>query len=157
MTEARLWLDLIEHWIPMGMGNTGPTLPFLIGAPRVVGLRDGIANIPELTALLCSLQSAQSIYVRIDECTNLRQPVVGSYDRNMTMDASEIVRRTNGRSSLYVSQQYRHRQDIESVSDVLWKLIRSPVTNGQYSFDEGRYGMYRPKEIGFINKHGLKA
>lgn len=150
MTEARLWLNLIGQWIPQGMGNTGPTLPFLIGATRVVGLKSGAGDISELSELLYTLQNSQNFHIRIAKCSNLGQPVARLHDRNETMAGNELIRRTRGTSSLYVSMDYPHTQNIDSVISIFQQQIETAITNEQWSYSNGRYGSYQHREREFI-------
>jgi len=150
MSDAQLWLALVLNWRSHGMGNTGPTLPFLIGATRIVGIRDGIPTISDFGSLLFSFQTSKSHYIRIEACARLGQPVVGSYDRSSTMDGSELIRRNKGSSSLYIGNRYRHGQGLESAIEALWSMVEPAVTNGMFSFNGSRYGEYLQRELNFI-------
>jgi hypothetical protein len=156
-TDHHLWLYLVREWIPKNMGTTGPTLPFLIGATRVVGIKSGIADISELSALLYTFQRVTSHYIRIQICGTLRQPVAAAYDRNEIMDVEELIKIRKGESALYVSQTYPHQREIESVSNALWAKVESAITSEQYSFNNRRYGAYTEKDLTFISRAAYQA
>lgn len=152
MVDERLWFGLIEHWRPRGMGNTGPTLPFLIGATRIAGTGSGAPNIADLSDLLYSLQGTGSP-IFIANCSTLHQPIVTLCDQSATMMLRDLIKKPNGAgSSLYVSREdYDHSGDITSATKALWTIVETAVTSEHYSFNDGRYGDYRCWEVEYIH------
>lgn len=133
------------------MGNTGPTIPFLLGA-----IHDNASaqDMGDLAALLYQFQLLRSHHVRIAPCWELEQPVVSLYGRSETMNSVELVKRPSRPSSLYVSQEYTHKQDIPSVFQSLWGRLSVALTNGQYSFSShsDSYGSFTKKDRSYIQE-----
>jgi hypothetical protein len=141
---------LLTRWVDCRMGNTGPTLPFLLGANRKFDELHEVADVSDLSKMLYDLQEFSTHYVLIKECDRLHQPVVGLYKPGTTMEAQELIERPKGKSALYVSRKYPHRQDIQSVCDTFWPKIEAAVTDRRYSHDGKDYGAYTSKERAYI-------
>src|SRR5579862_4317573 len=105
-----MWLRVLSEWVPMGMGVTGATIPFIIGASHPN--KSGAADIADLARVLYEFQGLESHRVRIEDCYVLGQPVASLYSLGETMAAGELIRRSRGGSALYVSEKYRGKGTI---------------------------------------------
>jgi hypothetical protein len=143
---------LLRNWVTSGMGNTGPTLPFLLGATRKFDEAHPVADISELNAMLFGFQDFTTHNVLIKECHTLHRPVVGLYRLDTTMEALELIVRPKAKSLLYVSRRYEHKRDIQSVCDFFWPQIEIAVSNRRYSFNGKDYGPYTLKERAYITR-----
>jgi len=133
------------------MGITGPTLPFLIGAPRIVKLdtAEVAAGIERLGALLYSLQHAQPYRIRVAKCGSLNEPTVELLPASGAMDLAELV--GDHQSSLYVSSEYPHRRNFQRACEALWESVGRTIEQGYFSFHNRRYVAFTGDDIAFVS------
>lgn len=148
--EAVLWLRILNQWVPRGMGNTGPTLPFLIGASRLNSPAAGRPDISDMSRLLAALHNSTTHYIKIEECGTLHQPVAAEYSRTYVMSAEELVRKPSGTGSLHISKQYQHSGDLEAACASLWAITEDALSQQHYSYHVDRYGTFTPRDLSFI-------
>jgi hypothetical protein len=150
------WLSLCEHWVAEGRGNTGVTVPFLVGATQHFDGAETTAALDQaaLAELLYELQKncPADRCVRIEMCGTSYKPVVKLSDSSEVQNQKELVKARKGNSQLYVAQTYPHDGTMNSAVDALWKVIGPAVVSGAYSYRDGRYNPFTTDEMAFIKR-----
>jgi hypothetical protein len=131
------------------MGDTGPTLPFLLGAPEFFAARQRKLDIRELAALLYELQNVPKRNVRIANCYKLHVPVA-TIEYEGLPNVSELITLGKRKSSLYVSNEYSHDNNAQSVAYTFWPMIESAMTSGNFSHSGTGYGPYTEKDREYL-------
>jgi hypothetical protein len=138
----------------------GLTFPFLVGALREPPGAATDTNVAEgeLKRLLVSMrdETPESYAIRISECDRLHQPVAaqipGVYSAGVGFAA--IPSPTNGRVSLYVSEQYLlgAPRGIDAVSNPLWTMSATAISERHFSFHDGSFHGFDDRDLGFIRE-----
>ena len=91
-----LWLALCDLWVAEDRGNTGLTVPFLIGAAKYLSPEECIEGPTQknLAKLLFEIQQQcpKDRSVRIEMCGTSRKPVVKVADLAVVHGVAELVR-----------------------------------------------------------------
>jgi hypothetical protein len=138
----------------------GLTFPFLVGALREPpgAVTDTNVAAGELKRLLVSMRddTPESYTIRIAECDRLHQPVAapipGGYGAGVGFAA--IPSPTNGRVSLYVSEQYLPgaSRGIDAVSNSLWIKSATTISERRFSFNDGAFQRFDDRDLAFIRE-----
>jgi hypothetical protein len=144
-----LWFWLIRRWVETGKGDTGLTLPFLIGALWIEGRKAGFPGRRQLTDLLYAFQrhTPSTHVIRIGQCGNLGEPVAKAIPEDPSrrdpkepmLSDEQRIDLPRGASRLYV-RDYEHRRDMNSAAESLAKLVEAAFSDGRYSFQRGNGG-----------------
>lgn len=149
-----LWLALCDQWIAEHRGNTGLTIPFLVGATQYSGA-SSCTDVPSqkgLAKLLFELQSQcpKGRCVRIELCGTREKPVVKVASFADVQNVAELILARKGESRLYVSQTYPHKRTLDSATDALWSVIGEAVASRLFSYAGGTYRSLNSDEVAFI-------
>lgn len=152
------WFSLIYHWTRSGRGNTGLTLPFLVGALYRDGAyrNEHLSDESVLFYLLDDFQKTcpKPYHVEIYRCIDLREPVAAVYT-NLHMDASEASELRHGEQALYVWTKYSRSQDIQRVAKAFWEGegLNEPIRDHRFTcIGNKHYVKFRPKDEAFIDE-----
>lgn len=121
------WQILLREWIERGMGNTGITLPFLVGA---LAIKRGkhFASEVEVRELIHTIVShpVQGHFVGIRRCQNIQAPVLSLLSLKDPMIRKCKLYSSDGQLSIAFSPDAMSKisgLDCKSVSGCVEKLI----------------------------------
>lgn len=151
-----LWQALCEQWVAEHRGNTGLTVPFLVGATQRSNSADLPAQLDQaaLAKLLFELQSQcpPNRCVRIEMCGTPEKPVVKVSELTDVQSHGELLKARKGKSRLYVSQTYAHDSTMESAIRALWKVVGPAIASGGFSYNDGKFHPFSSDEEAFIER-----
>lgn len=153
------WFTLIEGWTVMGMGNSGPTLPFLVGALALSSGRQP-TNAYEIQRLLEDMAGnpVPGCVIHVSWCPTIDAPVFSIVH---TSHANARPALDNGNSAWSGRRPLEFGDDIRSKSgfdctqdqDCIRKLAGDafdPVRKGNFSRTRRSTGLY---EYGPFTQH----
>ena len=161
------WFILIEQWKPKGMGEYGPTLPFLVGA---IAYKSGYTdlNVQQVRDVLNEIaQHPMEGYVtEVRWCHDIDAPVFNTrpIDFPYKMPSSVAIPRPSGKGeSIVFSQNLQSSFHFDSTNpstliDRLIEQAMGPISEGLYSRQrkaggiEYEYGEFQAIDLGYIHK-----
>ncbi|OOG24333.1 hypothetical protein B1C78_08950 [Thioalkalivibrio denitrificans] len=159
-----VWFLLIEQWKVKGMGATGITLPFLVGAlARIQGMRPSTKTIRDVLQEIVA-NPFQGYVTEVRWCANVDAPVISVSKRNVgTMPFMSHFASPRGEISLGFSQDVQSMFGLNcgGSSDCLEKLVAhaaGPVELATYSrvrnVETGKWEFadFLPKEVRYIRE-----
>ena len=151
------WLKLLRaHNKNRGYGLT---LPFLIGATRTPVesvLADKEKNIAGVKQLLASIrdETPDTSHISLTVCDRLQQPVFAeSSSYYKPSDLYARIRKTGSEECfLYVVPNIlsQDNNNIESLTEMLWRLNGEAISNGLFSFSNGAFTKYAERDFSLI-------
>jgi hypothetical protein len=154
------WFALIEGWKAKGMGNSGPTLPFLVGAlARTSGRQPTTAS--EIQDLLKDMADnpVASYTIHVSWCPTIDAPVFSSV--HTPRATAPLALDENGVSSEPGSLEFgrdirsKHGFDCSQTQDCIRKLAEDAfghVSKGNFSRNKCSTGLY---EYGPFTRHEI--
>lgn len=160
------WHIIIESWKKDGMGDLGPTLPFIIGALAMKNgcIRPGMS---EIKAVLHQMENepAQGRATIVVWCADIKAPVFQSvthefaahYHKGKTIG---LLGPDRVAESVWFGQNLAGRWDCEDACRLIELLAldaEAPVAAKHYSRNpnarmEYEYGEFRAREIAYIRR-----
>ncbi len=157
------WFILIEQWVPKGMGTTGVTLPFLVGALAYKAGQTDLGARHVRDVLDDIIQHPVEGYVtEVCWCHDISAPVLNTKrnDSPMRMPSSVAIPRPSGEGESLVFgtnlEFHWNSKDPLAWLDRLAEDAAEPVSNGRYSRKrkdgsiEFEYGDFRDMEVDYI-------
>ena len=135
---------------PTGKPQVGLTPPFLLGA-----IHDAAVGRNELLALLESMRdNSTGRLVHIAECDIIHQPRASLTDGAMGHLGEAVLSSDGSKSHLYASPHYFAvaSREVESLTNGLWAILGSPISNGQFTYRDADWRSYEPYERDFIKR-----
>lgn len=157
------WFLLIEAWTAVGMGATGPTLPFVVGALSYQSGR-WPQSVSEIRALLEEMASTRipAHYIYISWCPTINAPVLSVRDAPRPEWRVWSDGPVAERAPLEFGSDVRSKaafncadqaECIQRFAEDAWE----PVSRGTFSRNRGssglpEYGAFTPHEVQFIER-----
>ncbi len=144
------WNLLLRHFEKNGYIQNGLTLPFLIGALKVIKSDSSLWTIEEIA------ESLNSNGCTILKCSNIGEFVIGSLD-NETLKYEHLYHCLDDKI-IVTDSSLDHIKNIAELKKLFIELYQSRISNCEYSKNNGAWTSFTPtevtriKEIEFLKK-----